>query len=88
MSFAQQTAIVTGATRGIGYAIADAFAKNGARTILVGRDPERVELVERTFIERYGQGHKGVVIDVSNKEQIASKMKVKRQCIVLLNYRL
>lgn len=35
--------IVTGASRGIGRATADRLAAEGARVLLVGRDPERLE---------------------------------------------
>ena len=40
---AGRNVIVTGASRGIGYAIAEAFASHGARKlILVGRDASRL----------------------------------------------
>ena len=38
MSFREKVVIITGATSGIGRATADAFAREGARSILVGRD--------------------------------------------------
>lgn len=38
---AGKTAIVTGSTRGMGRAIASLFAREGARVVVSGRDPER-----------------------------------------------
>jgi len=43
-----QTAVVTGATSGIGRAVSLALAHEGARLVLVGRDRERLEEVART----------------------------------------
>ncbi|KAI8364586.1 3-oxoacyl-reductase [Blakeslea trispora] len=71
MSLTQKTALITGATRGIGLQIAKSFASQGANTILVGRDPDRVAKVQQNFCDLYGsQAHKSLVMDVSNKDQI------------------
>ena len=43
-----RTAVVTGATSGIGKAVSLALAREGARLVLVGRDRERLEEVART----------------------------------------
>lgn len=43
MQLAGQTAIVTGASRGIGEAIAAAFAREGATVIVCGRKPDGIE---------------------------------------------
>ncbi len=40
---ASKTAIVTGASSGMGPAIAQAYAAEGANLVLTGRDPERLE---------------------------------------------
>lgn len=45
MSFAKQTAWITGASSGIGAALAREFAKRGARVILSGRDEARLQQV-------------------------------------------
>lgn len=76
MSFVNKTALITGATRGIGFAIAEAFASRGASTILVGRDPGRVDKAEKTFTSQYGQGHQGLPLDLSDKDEIDTIMKV------------
>ncbi|KAG0167911.1 hypothetical protein DFQ30_005529 [Apophysomyces sp. BC1015] len=75
MSLARKTAIITGATRGIGFGIANAFAREGVQTILIGRDSDRVHAVQNTFVETYGDGHKGVVLNISSGEDIDITLK-------------
>jgi retinol dehydrogenase 12 len=48
------TAVVTGATSGIGQETALGLAERGARVVLVGRDPARAEAARKDIAERSG----------------------------------
>jgi len=53
MRLKDQTALVTGASRGIGEAIARAFAKEGAHLAITGHSRQELEALKNEFI---GQG--------------------------------
>ncbi|MCG8308178.1 MAG: SDR family oxidoreductase [Cytophagales bacterium] len=54
MKLQNQTAIITGATSGMGAAIAKLFAREGARVVVNGRNPERGEKVASEIQEENG----------------------------------
>jgi dehydrogenase/reductase SDR family member 4 len=61
-----QTAVVTGASRGIGRSIAEVFVREGARVIVCGRKQESIEQVAREI----GPGATPVVCHVGRADQI------------------
>lgn len=64
-----KVAVVTGASRGIGRAIAHAFAARGAGVALIGRTPETL-LESAGEIEIAGNTVSTHVVDVSNAAQV------------------
>ncbi|HEY3491212.1 MAG TPA: SDR family NAD(P)-dependent oxidoreductase [Candidatus Deferrimicrobiaceae bacterium] len=69
MSFKDKVAIVTGASNGIGRAIALEFASKGAGVVVNGRNAEKVQAVVEA-IRRNGGTALGVSADVSKKDQV------------------
>lgn len=67
-----KTALITGATSGIGRAIAERFAENGIRLILCGRRQERLDVLQKTL----GQKTKVHTLnfDVRDKDLVSSKI--------------
>ena len=66
-SLAGRTALVTGATLGIGLAVAEEFLSFGARVVAVARDPERLSTQVETW-RRAGAEAEGVAADLSTAE--------------------
>jgi len=67
-------AVVTGATDGIGKAMATAMSKQGMKVLLISRNQERLDLAKA---EMQGDGHETLVIDYSNFDSSA-RQKVKQ----------
>jgi NAD(P)-dependent dehydrogenase (short-subunit alcohol dehydrogenase family) len=63
-----KVALVTGASRGIGRAIAEVFAREGAKVVICGRKPETLEEVARAI----GPAVIPIVCHVGRSEQIES----------------
>lgn len=66
-----KTALVTGASSGIGRATAMALAGEGARVILAARRAEKLEDVSRKLVQAFGAEASGVlVMDVRDREDV------------------
>lgn len=81
-----KTAIVTGATQGIGYAIAAALLQEGAEVVVNGRGEAKVaQAVARLQAEHPGAKVRGVAADVGSAEGCARIVEQVPQCDILVN---
>ncbi|MDJ0105047.1 SDR family NAD(P)-dependent oxidoreductase [Rhodococcus erythropolis] len=69
MSLTGRTALVTGAGNGLGRAIALAYAKKGARVLLVGRSGATLKAVHAEIVELGGQS-RVLIGDTSDHHQV------------------
>ncbi|HEX6765076.1 MAG TPA: SDR family NAD(P)-dependent oxidoreductase, partial [Polyangiaceae bacterium] len=69
MNLRNQAALVTGASRGLGAALARALARSGARVVLVARHAEPLETVVRSLRDAGAEAH-ALVADVADKHAI------------------
>ncbi|WP_406443123.1 3-oxoacyl-ACP reductase FabG [Streptomyces sp. NBC_00631] len=70
MSVRDKVALVTGAGRGIGEAIADRLAGRGAAVAVCDLDPEAADKVAARLAERYGVRAAGVGADISDRAAV------------------
>jgi NAD(P)-dependent dehydrogenase (short-subunit alcohol dehydrogenase family) len=76
-----KTAIVTGSTAGIGLAIAEGLAEAGARVVVNGRGPDRVDAA----VAKVGHGARGVAADVGTAEGCEALVRAEPRCDILVN---
>ncbi len=55
LNLESKTVLITGASQGIGSAVADSFLKEGASVILVSRGSKRLHSLEKKFQDNYGK---------------------------------
>lgn len=70
-SIAGQVALITGASSGIGEAIAWRFAEAGCRLVLLARRADRLEALAAALLKRYGAAVHEVALDVRAIERLA-----------------
>ena len=64
--FHQRAYVVSGGSRGLGAAVADALARNGARVAIVGRDAEALGRAARDIASRHSGEPLAIAADVAN----------------------
>src|SRR5680860_254050 len=77
-------ALVTGSTAGIGFAIAEGLAREGANVIVNGRSKERVAEAARKIVEA-GGGAIGIAADLGTADGAARLLKEAGDVDILIN---
>jgi short-subunit dehydrogenase len=67
--FSGKVAVVTGASKGIGFGISEMFARNGAKVYLVARTEETLKAAEQKIRAAGGKAH-SFTADITNFDQI------------------
>lgn len=67
MSLRGRRALICGASRGIGRAVAEALAADGARVVALARDPARLDAL---LAGLPGQGHRMLALDLNDPEAL------------------
>ena len=84
-----KTALITGASSGIGRACAEAFAREGAGLILAARRNDRIQRLCKSLERRHGAACHGVALDVRDRravdEMVASLPRNRARIDLLIN---
>lgn len=80
-----KTALVTGSTAGIGYAIAESLAREGARVIVNGRTPTRVKAAVEKLHAATGQRAESLAADLGTATGAAEAFAKFPQVEILVN---
>jgi NAD(P)-dependent dehydrogenase (short-subunit alcohol dehydrogenase family) len=78
-----KVALVTGGSRGLGFALAGALIDEGARVVICGRDPERLEQA-RALLAARGDV-RAIRCDVSNRSEVEAMIASVGRVDVLVN---
>ena len=70
MEFSGKNALITGGSRGIGRAVAEAFAQNGARVAIVYKSNEKA--ARSTLDSLPGGPHFAIKADIADRESVKS----------------
>jgi 3-dehydrosphinganine reductase len=72
----RKNVVITGGSSGLGFAMAELLAKQGYRTILIARDPQKLDKAVQTLIQHKYPcvGFRGDVTKVTDMERIVAEV--------------
>src|SRR6201994_1970314 len=82
------TAVITGASGGIGAVYADRFASRGYDLFLIARDGKRLGEVANKLYEKYGVSVETLIVDLTDKPallNLEAQLKADKKVSVLVN---
>jgi NAD(P)-dependent dehydrogenase (short-subunit alcohol dehydrogenase family) len=85
LQLTDKTALVTGSTAGIGFAIAKLLAKEGANVVLTGRSQERIDEAISKIQPEAGGTVTGVVVDFGRAEMVQQLIEQVPDIDILVN---
>ncbi|AYL99388.1 SDR family NAD(P)-dependent oxidoreductase [Mucilaginibacter celer] len=86
LNLKNKTALVTGSTAGIGYAIAKSLATEGVNVYINGRSQAKVDEATKKLIEETGNENiKGIAADFANTAQISALTEQLPEVDILVN---
>ncbi len=83
----QKTALITGASQGIGYELSKLFIKDGYNLILVARDEKRLNAIKADFLIEYDASVEIIIADLSHPDsalQIFETLRLKNTIVSAL----
>src|SRR5579871_1384910 len=78
-------ALITGGSKGIGYAIAEGFAREGVNLILVSRNSNDLDHAKKRLQQNYPVMIETIVADLSESQAIANLTKRSAEIDILIN---
>ncbi len=79
-------AFISGSTQGIGYAIAQQLAQEGASVVINGRTKEKTQKITNQLKKQYPNAQiSGIAADFSNKEEVYSLLDQLDNIDILIN---
>jgi len=85
LKLAGKSVLITGGSRGIGFACAEVFAQEGCRVTIVGSKPASVEQATQRLQATYGSAVDGLCIDLGRSEGVESLAEHLLSVDILIN---